>query len=744
MSTSVRSTQRYTREHPCPICGGCDRDPRGQGIRCSGFLSEDDRFAFCTREEHAGSLPLRETQPPSYMHLLSGPCHCGETHGEQSHTASGNRFRGQLGTGESDTPPRCVVCEREWEIRDTSGCVRAVHVRKDYDNGDKDLWWQKQDGTWGLGGFAVSDLPPYGTHEWRPDRPTIHVEGEPARDALAPLADALGVNVVGHVTGAPATHSVDALRPILSPRHFLWPDSDDVGETQMERTHWTLRELLRDESGLPMRQSKDAIRRIAWEGARATKGDDAADFVAQGETAEDLVRLLSSAQPFYSAAPTVDVAAERIFPFRSASEIATATLEEPPFIAKPWLAEGALTEIDGKIKSAGKTTFATHMCRAILDGSDFLGEPTRRSPIVYLSEQSAATFREALRRAHLLDRDDFRVLFWQDTIGAKWPDVVRAARDEAARIGAKVLAVDTLAQFTGLRGDAENNAGAALEAVAPLQEAAAVDSLGVVILRHERKGGGDVGDSGRGSSAFAGAVDVVLRLRRPEGVVRSGVRVLDALSRFDQTPDTLVIELTEAGYVALGDTEAVAANEARVSILKAAPTSEAEALREADLLSAADVKRTVGQEAIREHLKAGRLNRIGAGKRNDAYRYWRPPDEDETDSAAAKDSTAASVAYTGAPALESEMLSAEAPGVPAESNDHHSDADAIHSAAPMVGVPAESIFSGNSTARDVQPEDHDRSMHAAGTTSPGAAEPNGAAGDPWADGARVALFRVAQ
>jgi hypothetical protein len=87
--------------------------------------------------------------------------------------------------------------------------------------------------------------------------------------------------------------------------------------------------------------------------------------------------------------------------------------------------------------------------------------------------------------------------------------------------------------------------------MAPLQEAAAGDGLAVVVLRHDRKSGGDVGDSGRGSSAFSGAVDVVLQLSRPEGQSRPGVRALKSLSRFDETPETLVIELTEAGYVAL-------------------------------------------------------------------------------------------------------------------------------------------------------------------------------------------------
>jgi hypothetical protein len=41
------------------------------------------------------------------------------------------------------------------------------------------------------------------------------------------------------------------------------------------------------------------------------------------------------------------------------------------------------------------------------------------------------------------------------------------------RVGAGVLIVDTVSQFAGLRGDAENNSGDALAAVEPLQAAAA-------------------------------------------------------------------------------------------------------------------------------------------------------------------------------------------------------------------------------------------------------------------------------
>jgi hypothetical protein len=96
---------------------------------------------------------------------------------------------------------------------------------------------------------------------------------------------------------------------------------------------------------------------------------------------------------------------------------------EVDWIAPKWVARGAITEVDGKIKSAGKTTWITYLCRAALDGLDFMGDPTVKTKVVYLTEQSPSTFREALRRADLLDRDDFVVLFWRDTMGLKWPEV---------------------------------------------------------------------------------------------------------------------------------------------------------------------------------------------------------------------------------------------------------------------------------------------------------------------------------
>jgi Protein of unknown function (DUF3987) len=55
--------------------------PRGKGVRCTGILSDDGRWARCSREEHAGSVPLDErTTPAAYVHHIGGPCACGVVH----------------------------------------------------------------------------------------------------------------------------------------------------------------------------------------------------------------------------------------------------------------------------------------------------------------------------------------------------------------------------------------------------------------------------------------------------------------------------------------------------------------------------------------------------------------------------------------------------------------------------------------------------------------------------------------
>jgi hypothetical protein len=180
--------------------------------------------------------------------------------------------------------------------------------------------------------------------------------------------------------------------------------------------------------------------------------------------------------------------------------------------------------------------------------------------------------------------------------------------------------VDTLPQFAKLAGDTENAAGAALDAMEPLQGAAA-EGLAVLISRHDRKSGGDVGDSGRGSGAFTGSVDIVLALRRGGDGERPTVRHLHSLSRFDELPDELVIELTAEGYNVVGDAAAYARLEARQKVLDALPAEGSEGLSMDELVSETGARRTTVRAVVGGLVADGSVSRTGTGKRGEPYRF---------------------------------------------------------------------------------------------------------------------------
>ncbi len=358
------------------------------------------------------------------------------------------------------------------------------------------------------------------------------------------------------------------------------------------------------------------------------------------ERAEIIIDTTRRAAETLSPQPTAVVRGERKLRWRTAEEIATETPAEVRWVARPWFAAASITEVDAKIK-AGKTTWVLAGIHAIVNGEPFMGEATERGAVVILTEQNAATFRESLRRADLLGRTDVHVLYRTETTGMEWPDIVSVAEAKCCEVGAVLLLVDTLTQFSGLRGDAENNAGDALRVMEPLQDAAA-RGLCVVSNRHDRKTGGDVGDSGRGSSAYGGAVDIIISMRRPEGNTRPTLRVLGAASRFSETPDRMMIELTPEGYVAIGDDTAIATQEAREALIQhvrslTAPAKEAELCEALKPIHASTLGRV-----LRELVEEGAFTKVGRGRKGDPFRYsilslQTPHPSEEKASAAAVD-----------------------------------------------------------------------------------------------------------
>lgn len=405
----------------------------------------------------------------------------------------------------------------------------------------------------------------------------------------------------------------------------LWPDNDEPGIAHMSRI---ANRLMRLGSHVGL---------VRW--SSAPDHGDAADFLDSGGTSDALRQLPIIDARLVDAVwaeSTVDAhrrqrtnpaqtrllerAPERLHVL-TAIEFARVAPVDVDWVARPYVAAGSITLIDGKIKTAGKTTFLTHLCRALVAGLPFLDQPTAQTDVLYLTEQPAMSFRQTLRRADLLGQRGFSIVNWRDCLGLPWPGLVASAVDECDRRGAGVLVVDTLGRFVGLRGDDENSAAEADAVMAPLLMAAH-DGLAVIVLRHERKAGGDVGDSGRGSSAYGGAADIVLAIKHGEGGTPRNVRLIHALSRFDETPEVLAVELTAEGYLVVGETVAVLQHRVAERVLAALQESTHRSQTLEELTAATRATRSTIQRAIASLVESGRAARVGGGRKGDPYR-WR-------------------------------------------------------------------------------------------------------------------------
>ena len=123
-----------------------------------------------------------------------------------------------------------------YTIKDAYGRHVADHVRQDKPDDDKECFWRRPDGSWGLNGTKLSELPLYGSERvvaWGdPEDLIVLTEGEKARDALDRF-DAF--DALGTVCGASATPGPGALEVLRGRRICLWPDNDEAGRRHMDR-----------------------------------------------------------------------------------------------------------------------------------------------------------------------------------------------------------------------------------------------------------------------------------------------------------------------------------------------------------------------------------------------------------------------------------------------------------------------------------------------------------------------------
>lgn len=312
-------------------------------------------------------------------------------------------------------------------------------------------------------------------------------------------------------------------------------------------------------------------------------------------------------------------------PFQTARELCE-TAEPAQFLLWPFLLKGGVTDFYGAAKKAGKSTLLLHFVDSVLHGKPFLGRPAASppSPVVYLTEEPPGIFKLALERAGLATSDHLHVLTWSSVSERKWSLLINSVCADAEDLGAPLLVVDTLPQFTLGEVKDENSAADAKKALAPLQKAAS-KGLSVVIVRHTAKGGGN---GGRGSGFYTGAVDVICHVKKPPRAKAETYREVCFDCRVPGVPEKMILDFDGTDYSLVKVTEAALPGQLHGADI-AEPASDvldalkaaAEPLTITELVDMLDQPKTsVWRELKRLH-KAGEARRTGSGKSSDPYRY---------------------------------------------------------------------------------------------------------------------------
>lgn len=279
MTQAVQRHQRFTKERPCPICGGWDAPAqRGSGRRCHGYMGADGKYAHCSREELAGGLPQEQLE--TYAHRLEGPCNCGETHGDAppppiAHIKRPNGSNGS--NGGSNGIDGHYQQFREVKSYEYEGGL--VVVRAEDGNGNK-TFWQRHRVASGAMEKGAGDAPRtlYRADEVRATPAgafVFLVEGEKCADALC----AKGLIATTTPGGAKAwAQASERATEILKRRDVvILPDNDEPGRKYAEAARDSLVKSVASLRILDLPGLADA--------------EDVYDWLARGGDAEDLVRM---------------------------------------------------------------------------------------------------------------------------------------------------------------------------------------------------------------------------------------------------------------------------------------------------------------------------------------------------------------------------------------------------------------------------------------------------------------------
>lgn len=294
-------------------------------------------------------------------------------------------------------------------------------------------------------------------------------------------------------------------------------------------------------------------------------------------------------------------------------EVEEAGEMEPKWIWFGYIPEATFALLAGSPKT-GKSTIAAQLVAAIAKQEAFLGQATTRVKVLWLAlEERPQDLARRFKKLGVSEGVEVHV------------GPLRSSRENMEKLrkyveasGIKLVVVDTLAKFWNVRD--ENSAAEVDNAVLGILELTRSAKVAVVVLHHMRKSLGDYGEGIRGSSALFGSVDTALvMLRKSENR-----RTLEVIGRFDEAPESKLLDFVDGAYKAVGSAHEAASVESRARDKKFLGFVKEIFETVPRIASRAGEKESTARKILRRLLEAREVETRGSGRRGDPEEFRRP------------------------------------------------------------------------------------------------------------------------
>jgi len=298
------------------------------------------------------------------------------------------------------------------------------------------------------------------------------------------------------------------------------------------------------------------------------------------------------------------------FSFTSLGSLINEPDEELNWIVEGLLPSGGFSIMVAKPK-VGKSTLSRQLALNVAQGKEFLGRKTVKGIVLYVAlEEKRSEVKKHFESLGATGNEDLYCY-----IDSAPKEANQWLEKEVKNRKPVLVIIDTLFRFAQV-SDVSDYAKVTT-ALSPLLALARDNNTHLMVIHHARKGGGDGGDSTLGSTAIFGSVDTSIILKKMEGKrtietqQRYGKDIESTLLVFDEVSKSIELgETKETDY--LGKIEDEILDFLKINI---------EPVDEPTINNEIEGRTTIKRKALRDLFSSDKINRSGAGKRNDPFLY---------------------------------------------------------------------------------------------------------------------------